>query len=112
MRRVLLAANLLIAAGALLLAVVAANLAIGLRAQARSLPPIPTPRVAASPAIAPRPIRLPDDGEPAGRLEIPRLGLDLVVIQSAHSALSPAAEAFLVILAEETARVNRLWAAG
>jgi LysR family transcriptional regulator, nitrogen assimilation regulatory protein len=45
----------------------------------------------------------------AGPLIDPPLGLDLVVIQSAHKALSQAAEAFLFALEEETAKVNRLW---
>lgn len=48
----------------------------------------------------------------AGALVDPPLGLDLVVIQSAHTALSPAAEAFLVTLGDETARLNRLWTRG
>lgn len=47
-----------------------------------------------------------------GALVDPPLGLDLVVIQSAHSTLSPAAEAFLVTLAEETTRVNQVWTQG
>ncbi len=54
----------------------------------------------------------PDDADrySVGALVDPPLGLDLVVIQSAHSTLSAAAEAFLVTLGEETARVNRIWA--
>lgn len=41
----------------------------------------------------------------------PRLDLDLVAIEPARRALSPAASAFFEILAAETKRVNEVWAA-
>jgi DNA-binding transcriptional LysR family regulator len=55
---------------------------------------------------------LPGDGEryAVGALADPPLALDLVVIRSAHAALSPAAEAFLTTLGEETELISRLWA--
>jgi DNA-binding transcriptional LysR family regulator len=39
----------------------------------------------------------------------PRLDLDLVIIEPARRALSPAASAFFDILGEETRRVNEVW---
>jgi sortase A len=96
MRRLRLAGNVLIAAGALLLAVAAANVAIGIRAQAGGVSPAVAFPISVSPAsVAPasapaaspiRELRRPAKGEAVGRLEIPRLELDLVVFEGVSAA--------------------------
>ncbi len=75
MRRLLLVGNMLVVAGALLLAGPAWRRAIGLHAQAGESPP------SASSLCPPRQLRRPAEGEALGRLEVPRLGLDLVVFE-------------------------------
>jgi sortase A len=81
MRRVLLVANLLVGFGALLLAGPAMRVVTGLHAQASGVSPIP-----ASPGSLPLRARRPADGEAMGRLELPRLGLDLVVFEGVSDA--------------------------
>ena len=73
MRRLPLVANLLVGAGALLMAGPAMRVVTGIRAQAGGVPPVSESR--------PLHVRRPADGEAMGRLEIPRLGLDLVVFE-------------------------------
>jgi sortase A len=73
MRRLLLAGNILVAAGALLLIRPVGDFAAGWRAQATGLSP--------SSASRPLPCRRPAEGEALGRLEFPRLGLDFVVFE-------------------------------
>ncbi len=76
MRRHALVGDLLVATGVLLLVGPAAHRMIGLRAQAGSVSP-------ASPSSVRSPgrVRRLADGEAMGRLELPRLGLDLVVFE-------------------------------
>jgi sortase A len=81
MRRFSLVSNVLIAAGVLLLGLSAAHVVAGLRAQATRLP-----ENIASPS-APRPAHRPAEGEALGRLEVPRLGLDLVVFEGASESV-------------------------
>jgi sortase A len=79
MRRIALLGNALAAVGALILVRPASHLATGLRAQATAVPPSPA-------AAAPRD-RSPLEGEPLGRLELPRLGLDLVVFEGTSDSI-------------------------
>ena len=79
MRRLILFGNALVVAGVLLLFGPAARVVTGLRAQATE----PSP---ASSAGAPRHLRRPADGEALGRIEVPRLGLDLVVFEGVSEA--------------------------
>ncbi|HTY40573.1 MAG TPA: class D sortase [Thermoanaerobaculia bacterium] len=82
-RRWLDVANLLVVAGALLLVRPAADFAAGWRAQSRGLPDLaasaPT-RSISNPSPSPR------EGDPVGRLELPRLGVDLVVFEGTSDA--------------------------
>ena len=79
MRRLSLVANLLVGAGVLFLAGPATRVATGFLAQARGVAP-------ASETPAPLDVRRPGEGESLGRLEFPRLGLDLVVFEGASDA--------------------------
>ncbi len=81
MRRIHLVGNALIIASALLLAAPAAHLLTGLRAQAKGVSPL-----SVSPASQTRQLRRPADGEALGRLELPRLGMDLVVFEGLSEA--------------------------
>jgi len=74
--RLLLFGNILVAVGALLLLRLAAHVAVGVRGQSAAVPPVP----AASPSRLEPPPR-PAEGEALGRLELPRLGIDLVVFE-------------------------------
>ncbi len=80
MRRLLRVGNLLVLAGAALLVAPAAHMLIGLRAQAGAVPPVL--RSSIGPA---RHVRAAD-GEELGRLELPRLGLDLAVFEGVSQA--------------------------
>lgn len=79
MRRLSLAANLLVGAGILFLAGPATRVATGFIAQARGVPPTS----GAPPLLE---IRRPAEGASLGRLEFPRLGLDLVVFEGVSDA--------------------------
>jgi len=81
MRRLILFGNALVVAGALLLVGPAARVVMGLRAQAAGA--VPASASSVSPARHPR---RPADGEAMGRLELPRLGLDLVVFEGVSEA--------------------------
>ena len=81
MRRLNFFGNALIVAGALLLVGPVASVVTGLRAQAAG----PAPASASSVGPA-RHLRRPADGEALGRLELPRLGLDLVVFEGVSDA--------------------------
>ena len=80
-RRLELLGILLAGAGLLLLARPAAHVATGIRAQATEVPEI------AAAASAALPLRPPVEGEALGRLEVPRLGLDLVVFEGTSRAV-------------------------
>ena len=79
MRRLSLVANLLVGAGVLFLAGPATRVATGFIAQTRDVPPT-------SGEPSPLEIRRPAEGESLGRLEFPRLGLDLVVFEGVSDA--------------------------
>jgi len=79
MHRFALLGNALAAAGALILVRPVSHLATGLRAQATYV----SAPVAASAARS----RSPLEGEPLGRVELPRLGLDLVVFEGSSDAI-------------------------
>ena len=79
MRRLSLVANLLVGAGVLFLAGPATRVATGFFAQARGVAP-------SSETRPPLEIRRPAEGESLGRLEFPRLGLDLVVFEGVSDA--------------------------
>ena len=79
MRRLLLVANLLVGAGILILAGPATRVATGFYAQARAVAPTPAARRTDE-------VRRPAEGESLGRLEFPRLGLDLVVFEGVSDA--------------------------
>ena len=72
MRRIAIFGNALAVVGALILVRPASHIATGLRAQATAVPPA---------SAADARTRSPLEGEPLGRLELPRLGLDLVVFE-------------------------------
>lgn len=78
-RRLLIAGNLLLAAGALFLAAPAAHVVTAWRAQTESAPSAPV-------SLVSRP-RRPAEGEALGRLEVPRLGVDLVVFEGMSDAV-------------------------
>jgi len=79
MRRPFLAGNALVAAGLLLLAGPAVRIATGVRAQSKGV-------AATAPARPDRPPGPPAEGTALGRLELPRLGLDLVVFEGVSEA--------------------------
>ena len=81
MRRLLLVANLLVGVGVLLLLGPATRVATGFYAQARG-----ARAVSQSPGHPYIAARRPMDGEALGRLEFPRLGLDLVVFEGVSEA--------------------------
>jgi sortase A len=81
MRRLHLLGNVLVAASVLLLAGPAERFVTGLRAQAKGVSPPAAPSSSAA-----RPVRRPADGEALGRLELSRLGLDLVVFEGISDA--------------------------
>jgi len=89
MRRLRLVGNLLVVAGVVLLVLVAGRVATGVRAQAKGVSlhaasSVSPPREALR--QAPRPVPRPAEGEAVGRLQIPRLGLDLVVFEGVSKA--------------------------
>jgi sortase A len=73
--------NVLVVAGALALAWPAAHLVTAWRAQTTGLSEDSPPA-----ASARRPLRRPAEGEALGRLEIPRIGVDLVVFEGTSEA--------------------------
>lgn len=79
MRRLPLVANLLVGAGILFLAGPAMRVATGFVAQSRGA----TPRSPSRPTLE---VRRPTEGEYLGRLEFPRLGIDLVVFEGVSDA--------------------------
>ena len=79
--RIALVSNVLLAAGALLLVRPAFDRVVGVRAQSR-----PAPAIASVAAPSRRPSRAPSEGEALGRLEIPRIGLDLAVFEGTSDA--------------------------
>lgn len=85
MRRLGLVGNFLVVAGAALLVLVAARLATGVRAQAKGVS-LPAAASVSPPRQALRPSFRPAAGEAVGRLEVPRLGLDLVVFEGVSKA--------------------------
>ena len=85
MRRLRLVGNFLVVAGAALLLLVAARVATGVRAQAKGVS-LPVASSVCPPRQVPRPVFRPVDGEAVGRLEVPRLGLDLVVFEGVSKA--------------------------
>lgn len=74
--RLLLVGNILIAAGAVLLLRLASHVATGVRGQSAAIPAGPVPV-----SLPSRPAVRPAEGQPLGRLEVPRLGIDLVVFE-------------------------------
>jgi len=72
--RLSLVGNVLIASGALLLFQLASHVATGLRAQSTTIS-------AASVSSRSRPAGRPAEGQPVGRLEVPRLAIDFVVFE-------------------------------
>ncbi len=74
--RLLLVGNILIAVGAVLLLRLASHVATGMRGQSSTIPAGP-----ALVSLPPRPAVRPTEGQPLGRLEVPRLGIDLVVFE-------------------------------
>ena len=74
--RLLLVGNILIAAGAVLLLRLASHVATGVRGQSATIP-----AGAALVSLPSRPAVRPTEGQPLGRLEVPRLGIDLVVFE-------------------------------
>ncbi len=83
MRRLLLLGNILVAAGVLFLARPAADLATGMRAQSTALSGSLAPAPRSRPGLSPP----PREGEALGRLEVPRIGLDLVVFEGVSDAI-------------------------
>ncbi len=79
MRRLPLVANLLVGAGILFLAGPATRVATGVFAQARGVAPTSSSR-------PPLEVRRAMEGDSLGRLEFPRLGLDLVVFEGVSDA--------------------------
>lgn len=81
MRRLLLVGNMLIVAGALFLCGPIAHRVSGVRAQGKEVFPASVP-----PKSPSRHVPHPAEGEALGRLEVPRLGLDLVVFEGTSEA--------------------------
>ncbi len=75
--RLSFAGNILIAAGALLLLRLGSHIATGVRGQSETILPATSAAVDSRPLGAVRPA----EGQPLGRLEVPRLGIDLVVFE-------------------------------
>jgi sortase A len=79
------ASNALFLAGALLLVPPLVHRLIGLRAQSSASLPVAPPPAARRAAERPA-TRVTAEGEPLGRLEIPRIGLDLAVFEGTSDA--------------------------
>jgi sortase A len=79
--RIAIVSNVLLVAGALLLVRPAFDRAVGVRAQSR-----PAPVALPVSPFSLRPSKAASEGDPLGRLEIPRIGMDIAVFEGTTEA--------------------------